>query len=68
MTIYFSAQATGDLPGDCDPGDLARFITTLTDGIAVQAAAGADRDQLRRIVETALRAWPPRNGHPEACP
>jgi AcrR family transcriptional regulator len=52
------AQSAGDLPGDCDPADLARFITTLTDGIAVQAAAGADRDQLRRIAETALRAWP----------
>jgi hypothetical protein len=52
------AQSAGDLPADCDPGDLARFVMTLTDGIAVQAASGRDRDELRRVAETALRAWP----------
>jgi AcrR family transcriptional regulator len=52
------AQSDGDLPADCDPGDLARFVTTITDGIAVQAASGRDRDELRRVAETALRAWP----------
>jgi hypothetical protein len=29
------AQLKGDLPADSDPGDLARFVTTLSDGIAV---------------------------------
>jgi len=52
------AQSTGDLPGSCDPADLARFITTVTDGIAVQAAAGTDRDDLRRVAQLVLRAWP----------
>jgi AcrR family transcriptional regulator len=52
------AQSDGDLPADRDPADLARFVTTLTDGIAVQAAGGSGRDELRRVAETALRAWP----------
>ncbi|HEY8473765.1 MAG TPA: TetR/AcrR family transcriptional regulator [Natronosporangium sp.] len=52
------AKATGDLPADSDPDQLARFVTTLTDGIAVQAAAGATPEQLHRVVELALRAWP----------
>ena len=52
------ARSTGDLPADCDPGDLARLVATLTDGIAVQAAGGAAREELRRAAETMLRAWP----------
>jgi hypothetical protein len=50
------ARKAGDLPAGTDPADLARFVTTLTDGIAVQAAGGATRPQLRRVVDTALRA------------
>ncbi|MEU4342138.1 TetR/AcrR family transcriptional regulator [Nocardia sp. NPDC023852] len=53
------AHADGDLPHDSDPGDLARFLMTISDGIAVQAVAGTSPDQLRRIVEIALQAWPP---------
>jgi AcrR family transcriptional regulator len=52
------ARASGDLPPDVSPADLAQFIMTLTDGIAVQAASGTSRGQLRRIVDTALQAWP----------
>jgi AcrR family transcriptional regulator len=52
------AIADGDLPVDADPADLARFITTVSQGMAVQAAGGASREELRRVVEMALRAWP----------
>lgn len=52
------AREAGDLPGDSDPDQLARFVTTLTDGIAVQAAAGATPEELHRVVALALRAWP----------
>jgi AcrR family transcriptional regulator len=52
------AQREGDLLGDADPADLARFATTVMQGTAVQAAAGASRTQLRRVVLQALRAWP----------
>ena len=52
------AKAEGDLPADADPADLARYLATVTQGMAVQAAGGASRDDLRRVAELALRAWP----------
>jgi AcrR family transcriptional regulator len=52
------AKAEGDLPHDVDPADLARYVLTVVRGMAVQAAGGASRQQLRRVVEVALRAWP----------
>ncbi len=52
------ARSEGDLPADDDPADLARFVTTLTDGMAVQAAGGSGPDELRRVAQRALRAWP----------
>ena len=52
------AQAEGDLPRDANSADLARYVVTMIHGIAVQAASGAARDQLRRVIRTALRAWP----------
>jgi AcrR family transcriptional regulator len=53
-----AAQATGDLPADADPADLARYVMTIHQGMSVQAAGGASREQLRRVAETALKAWP----------
>jgi AcrR family transcriptional regulator len=52
------AQAEGDLPPEASPADLARFVVTVVHGIAVQAASGASRNELRRVVRTALQAWP----------
>jgi AcrR family transcriptional regulator len=52
------AKSEGDLPPGADPTDLARYVTTVIHGMAVQAAGGASRDDLRRVAETALRAWP----------
>lgn len=52
------AQHEGDLPADADPAHLARYLTTVMQGMAVQAAGGATRAELCRVVETALRAWP----------
>jgi AcrR family transcriptional regulator len=52
------ALAEGDLPAHADPGDLARFYSTVMQGMSVQAAGGASRRALRRIVDVALRAWP----------
>lgn len=48
----------GDLPAQVDPGVLARYVTTLAFGIAVQAASGVGRDELQEIADTALRPWP----------
>jgi AcrR family transcriptional regulator len=54
------AQADGDLPADCNPADLARYVVTVLRGMAVQAAGGASREELRRVVAMAMRAWPGR--------
>jgi hypothetical protein len=52
------ARTEGDLPAGADPADLARFVATVIQGMAVQAAGGASRAGLRRVAEMALRAWP----------
>jgi len=52
------AIAERDLPADANPADLARYVATVTYGLAVQAAGGASRAQLRRVARLALRAWP----------
>jgi len=52
------AKLEGDLPPDSDPVVLARYVATVNQGIAVQAASGASRAALRKIAEIALRAWP----------
>jgi len=52
------AKREGDLPDDADPAALARFVATVMQGMAVQAAGGASSKELRQIVDTALRALP----------
>lgn len=52
------ARADGDLPAEADAADLARYVVTVMRGIAVQAAGGASCEDLRRVAELALRAWP----------
>lgn len=49
----------GDLPNDCSPVDLARYVSAIVQGMAVQAIGGAGRDDLRRVANLALRNWPP---------
>jgi AcrR family transcriptional regulator len=51
------AKLEGDLPFDCHPEDLARFVIALIQGIAVQAAGGASRTELQRVAEIAMKAW-----------
>jgi AcrR family transcriptional regulator len=52
------AKQQGDLPADADSADLAQYIATVVQGMAVQAAGGASRRQLRKIADMALQAWP----------
>ena len=42
----------------CRAADLARYVWTVCHGLVVQAVGGATRDQLRRVVDLAMRAWP----------
>lgn len=52
------AKAEGDLSAEADCADLARLVMTVAQGMAVQAAGGATRQDLRRVAEMMLRAWP----------
>jgi hypothetical protein len=55
------AQAEGELAASVDVADLARYLTIVGQGAAVQAAGGATREELRRVVSVAMRAWPEGN-------
>jgi len=53
------AIAEGDLPQGSDAADLAAYLSAILQGMAVQAAGGTTREQLRKIAGMALRTWPP---------
>ena len=53
------AIAEGDLPPGSDAADLAAYVSAILQGMAVQAAGGTTREQLRKIAEMTLRTWPP---------
>lgn len=57
---FQQAKRQGDLPKNSDPGDLAGYVMTVVRGMAVQSAGGASSDQLHRVAQIALRAWPKR--------
>jgi AcrR family transcriptional regulator len=50
------AQKSGELPDDTNPADYARFLSTLMRGLAVQAATGASREEMKRVADFVLRA------------
>jgi len=52
------AKLDGDLSGGANCADLALYVATVTRGMAVQAAGGATRKQLRKVADMALQAWP----------
>jgi AcrR family transcriptional regulator len=57
---FQQAKREGDLPKNADPGELAGYVMTVVRGMAVQSAGGASSDQLHRVAQIALRAWPKR--------
>jgi AcrR family transcriptional regulator len=52
------ARTEGDLTKDVNPGDLARYISTVLTGLGVQAANGSTRPEMTRVVDLALRSMP----------
>jgi AcrR family transcriptional regulator len=52
------AVREGDLPGRTDCPTLARYVATVLNGLAVQAASGATETELRKVATMAMRAWP----------
>jgi AcrR family transcriptional regulator len=55
---FTQAAKAGELPKGIDPDDLARYVSTVMQGLAVQAASGATGEELMGIAEIALRNWP----------
>jgi len=55
-TRFKRALSEGDLAAGTDPDALARFVQTLSFGLSVQAATGASRRELVRVIATALEA------------
>ena len=55
---FARAIAEGDLDAPEDPAELAKYVNTVSAGLAVQAAGGATRAELLRVVSRALRAFP----------
>jgi AcrR family transcriptional regulator len=54
------AKAEADLPAESNPADLARYLSIVIYGMAVQSAGGASRNDLIRVAEIALKQWPKR--------
>lgn len=52
------AVGDGDLPPAAKPADLARFLSLVAQGLAVQALDGATRDDLHHAIDIALAGWP----------
>ncbi|MFF2911433.1 TetR/AcrR family transcriptional regulator [Paenibacillus sp. NPDC057934] len=52
------AKETGELPENSNPAVLARFITTVLEGISIQAADGATREEIQEVIDLALQLWP----------
>jgi len=58
LARFDRAVDDGDLPEGTDTTGLAVYVSTVMQGLAVQAASGVGRDELHRAVAIALRAFP----------
>ena len=52
------AKQEGDLPAHVDTEGLTRVLIAILQGISVQANQGASREELEKLVETAMSLWP----------
>lgn len=52
---FENAKKTGELATNADPAAVASYFATLLQGLCVQAAGGATRAEMTRVVDTALR-------------
>lgn len=55
---FEKAEAAGELPEHMNAEALAGYLVALLQGLALQAGAGASREELERLVETSLAVWP----------
>jgi AcrR family transcriptional regulator len=52
------AGREGDLPSTSDPEALTHYLISVMNGISVQGASGRSRDDLNKVADLALTAWP----------
>jgi hypothetical protein len=62
------AKDDGKLPPELDPTDYARYLMTVMEGMSVRAAGGATREELHKVADMVLRAWPAASGIPRSRP
>lgn len=55
-TRFEQGRRDGDTTGGLDPGTLADYVSTVSEGLSVRAASGADPDDLHAVVDVALRS------------
>ena len=55
---FHAAKTAGEISDDTQPDDYARYIMTVLEGMSVRAAGGATREELHKIADMTLRAWP----------
>lgn len=58
VTRFERARAEGDFGPEIEPEGLARLLSTIMQGMAVQASAGASAEELERLIATSLQMWP----------
>jgi AcrR family transcriptional regulator len=54
------AIAEGDFNTPVDAEGIAKYLTAVLQGLAVQAGAGSSREELQRVVDTTIALWPGR--------
>ena len=57
---FMQAKRACDLPKHVEPASLARLLWTITQGLSLEAANGADFDDLCKMAKTTLAIWPGR--------
>ena len=55
---FEAARATGELRSDVSAEDLARYYSVVLQGIALQAQHGGDREQLLKVADLSMSAFP----------
>ncbi len=55
---FEKSKSAGELPSSASPEGLARLLSAVSQGLSMQASAGATRDELQALVDTALQVWP----------
>ncbi|MFP3646047.1 TetR/AcrR family transcriptional regulator [Paraburkholderia sp. SIMBA_054] len=61
---FESVKDVGPLPEGMTSNEAAALLSTLVQGLAVQAKGGATRRQLFQVVTAVLKSWPAESGGP----